>query len=65
MQRNTTQRRMIQAAACAGAVLAAGCTDFGSDAGDSGGDDGESMENDSFTEDGGSMEDDGSMGGGR
>ena len=59
MPRNTTRRRMIQATASAGAVLVAGCTDFGSDAGDSGGDDGESMEDDSSTEDDGSMDDEG------
>ena len=48
---------MIQATASTGAVLVAGCTDFGSDAGDSGGDGGGSMEDDSSTKDGGSTED--------
>ena len=55
MPRNMTRRRMIQATASAGAVLVAGCTDFGSDDGDSSNDDG-SIEDDSSMEDDGSME---------
>ena len=55
MSDDTTRRRVLQATAGVGTVLIAGCTDFGSNDGDAGGDE-ESMDD-------GSMNDNESMDG--